>query len=124
MSYTAPLAVTQALSAIKFATGDAIGNIHALHYHWDKLSECERSINIGTARTAIEEALAAIIRAENAIKADGMNATDHALSAVAAAIGLGEIPDPDAVCNVVRIGDHSPEYARTVEAVRREMGAA
>jgi hypothetical protein len=29
---------------------------------------------------------------------------------------------PERECNVIRIGDHDPEYRRTIEAVSREMG--
>ncbi|MDB5620554.1 hypothetical protein [Tardiphaga sp.] len=93
----APHSVVAALVTATSASSEIIGNCHALHYHWQQMSESDRRLAIQYARDAADKLLAAVVQAEEAMST------------------------PAPVSNVISIGDHSPEYLRTVGVVAAEM---
>jgi len=92
-----PNSVVNALIATKFASLEAVGNLHALFYHWHKLDRHERAIALNSAKHELERALVAVLAAEKEIAPTAKS-------------------EPS---NVVQIGS---DYQRTVDTVSTIMG--
>lgn len=96
-----PNSVVNALVATKSASLEAVGSLHGLYYHWEKLDRHERAIALNSAKHELERALVAVLAAEKEIAPTAKS-------------------EPS---NVVQIGDHSPEYVQTLDTVASIVGA-
>jgi hypothetical protein len=101
MSDISPNSFVNALVATKSASLEAVGNLHALFYHWHKLDRHERTIALNSAKHELERALVAVVLAEKEITS----------------------PAKSEPYNVVQIGDHDKEYRNTVDTVASIVGA-
>lgn len=91
-----PHCIVNALCETKMASVNAIGHLHSLHYHWEKLNKHERAVSLASAKHELERALVAVVLAEQEIASAAKS-------------------EPS---NVIQIGDHSPE------PVNRHHGSA
>lgn len=101
MSDISPNSVVNALVVTKSALMDSVGGLHTLHYYWHRLNKDERAITISSAKHELERALVAVLAAEKEIAPTAKS-------------------EPS---NVVQIGDHSPEYVKTLDTVAEIVGA-
>lgn len=65
----APRKITTALSITNFASIEANGHLHSLHFHWDKLDHSARLWALAKAEREIGRALAAISEAKEELLA-------------------------------------------------------
>lgn len=93
-----PNSVVNALVATKSASLEAVGSLHGLYYHWEKLDRHERAIALNSAKHELERALVAVLAAEKEIAPTAKS-------------------EPS---NVVQIGS---DYQRTVDTVASIVGA-
>lgn len=96
-----PNSVVNALVATKSASLEAVGSLHGLYYHWEKLDRHERAIALNSAKHELERALVAVLAAEKEIAPTAKS-------------------EPS---NVVQIGDHDKDYCNTDETVASIVGA-
>lgn len=89
--------VVNALVATKSASLEAVGSLHGLYYHWEKLDRHERAIALASAKHELERALVAVLAAEKEIAPTAKS-------------------EPS---NVVQIGG---DYQRTVDTVASIVG--
>ncbi|MGB6080274.1 MAG: hypothetical protein WBF99_12520 [Xanthobacteraceae bacterium] len=93
-----PNSVVNALVATKSASLEAVGSLHGLYYHWEKLDRHERAIALSSAKHELERALVAVLAAEKDIAPTVKS-------------------EPS---NVVQIGS---EYQRNLDTVAEIVGA-
>ena len=93
--------VCDALVAASTTVTDIVGELHALFFYGEDMSEARRQRIITDARAKTEKLLAAIVAAEQFIAPAARS-------------------EPS---NVVQIGDHDKEYRNTLDTVASIVGA-